>query len=654
MKSFLGVTWVAALLLGCSAVDEPPAVEGSGGQPGGSQGGSAGGGVVDPSDEFVDTPLEPGPSPTSSETIAPPECSGNCTDLPAQPIIVEGTAVEAGDPAAGFAAASGSGVCLLEPPDGAMMPANWSPPYFEWSGSDSLWEITVESAQQTNQLKAYTNTTSWLFPPEIWFPFAANNNEAPVTVTVRGQSGASSTTTFLIAPVLATGSMVYAALNDLSSMNPNASWLEGLNVGDVNTSEALRTEDVNTAAPRDQGGNVQRDRNPEVTCFGCHTSTPGGSEVAFTDTYPWFGVITSIDEASAGQTPDYLTESAIATISQPWMGMSTFSESVWSAGNRVMISSLGVGDYDPSNTSRKPWRVEASNQENAALAWFDLETDEFGGPLAENSEDAANALLASFGTTFGYIERSGDSRGAMAPDWSNDGTKIVYVSTNCGKDGRLGCGQNEPIPADSDADLYTVPYNDKAGGAATPVSGASESGVWEYYPEFSPDDRFIAFNRVENYTSVPDPGNQGPHARMYYNPNAEVWVVPSAGGQAVRLAANDPTSCDPRGGSSPGVYNSWAKWSPRAVTSASGKTYYWLIFQSARDPNSTFQFQSDNFTASGANSQLYLAGVEVVGGQITRTFPAVYIWAQNPDTLNVTPAWDTFPIPPPSRVPRVR
>src|SRR5690606_4863376 len=140
---------------------------------------------------------------------------------------------------------------------------------------------------------------------------------------------------------------------------------------------------------------------------------------AFTDTYPWFGVITSIDEATAGQTPDYLTDSAIATIGQPWMGMSTFSEAVWSPGNRVMISSLGVGDYDPSNTSRKPWRVEASNQENAALAWFDLETDAFGGPLSDNSEDAANALLESFGTTFGYIERSGDSRGAMAPDWSN-------------------------------------------------------------------------------------------------------------------------------------------------------------------------------------------------------------------------------------------
>src|SRR5690606_41455257 len=58
------------------------------------------------------------------------------------------------------------------------------------------------------------------------------------------------------------------------------------------------------------------------------------------------------------------------------------------------------------------------------------------------------------------------------------------------------------------ADLYVVPYNGKAGGAATPVSGAASSGVWEYYPEFSPDDRFIAFNRVEDYTAVPDPRSE--------------------------------------------------------------------------------------------------------------------------------------------------
>ena len=32
---------------------------------------------------------------------------------------------------------------------------------------------------------------------------------------------------------------------------------------------------------------------------------------------------------------------------------------------------------------------------------------------------------------------------------------------------------------------------------------------------------------------------------MYFNPSAEVWVIPSAGGTAVRLAANDPPACTP-------------------------------------------------------------------------------------------------------------
>ncbi len=643
------LAWVMLVCCACSTDDPPPAVSPVSGA---ADDASPAGPLFGGEEGLID---QPEATPTATEeTLPPPQCIGNCTDFPEAPLIDPGADVDEQNPSGGFAAASGAGVCLLEPPDGALMPANWSPPYFEWTGSDSAWQITVESPQQQHALEAYTSKTTWLMPPEIWHPFALNNNDQPVTVTVRGRGGSSITTTFHIAPVLATGSMVYAALQDLDSMNPDASWLEGLNVGDVNTSVALRTQDVQTLPPRDQGGNVQTSRAPQVTCFGCHTSTPGGTEVAFTDTYPWFGVITSIDEATAGTRPDYLTDSALATIGQPWMGMATFSKAHFSAGDRIMISSLGVADYDPADTSRKPWRVEASNQESAGLAWFDLETNTFGGPLPDNAEDAANQLLASLGETFGYIERRGDTRGAMAPDWSNDGSTIVYVSTNCGKDGRLGCGQNEPIPADSDADLYTVAYNDGAGGAASPLQGASESGVWEYYPEYSPDDRFIAFNRVDDYTQVPDPSNQGPHARMYYNPNAEIWVVPALGGTPVRLAANDPTSCDPRGARSPGSYNSWAKWSPRAVTATNGKTYYWLIFQSARDPNNTFNFQSGNFTAAGSNSQLYLAGIEVTGGTITNTFPAVYIWAQNPDTLNVTPAWDTFPIPPPPRVARVR
>src|SRR5678816_1120762 len=130
--------------------------------------------------------------------------------------------------------------------------------------------------------------------------------------------------------------------------------------------------------------------------------------------------------------------------------------------------------------------------------------------------------------------------GAAAPNFSHDGTRIVYTSTNANQDGRMGVGT---------ADLYTIPYADRAGGAATPVAGAADSAFAEYYPAFSPDDKLIAFNRLPQADANVTPTGQPYDGGMYLNPAAEIWVVPSQGGtgQALRLRANDPPVCTPVG-----------------------------------------------------------------------------------------------------------
>jgi hypothetical protein len=158
-----------------------------------------------------------------------------------------------------------------------------------------------------------------------------------------------------------------------------------------------------------------------------------------------------------------------------------------------------------------------------------------------------------------------------------------------------------------------VPYGDRQGGTATPVAGASEPQYNEFYPSFAPDDQLIAFNRA-------------PSGQSSYNDSAsEVFVVPPAGGGAVRLAANDPPMC--AGRSSPGVTNSWPKWAPE-VAKAGARSYYWLTFSSTR---------------AGGGPQLYVTGVILEAGTI-RTTPAIYIWNQPADQSNHTPAWDVFDI----------
>jgi hypothetical protein len=179
-------------------------------------------------------------------------------------------------------------------------------------------------------------------------------------------------------------------------------------------------------------------------------------------------------------------------------------------------------------------------------------------------------------------------------------------------------GTNTP-----DGLIYTIPYNGRMGGQATPLTGASDSAYIQYYPVFSADDRFVAFTRAA--------ATSGNSQLSYSNPDAEVFVVPAAGGTPTRLAANDPPAClqEP----SPGVTNSWPKWSPQAEPSG-GKTYYFLVFSSTRDPN------------ANGGPQLYATPIVVDASGAITSYAALYFWNQPETEHNHTPAWDTFQIPP--------
>ena len=83
------------------------------------------------------------------------------------------------------------------------------------------------------------------------------------------------------------------------------------------------------------------------------------------------------------------------------------------------------------------------------------------------------------------------------------------------------------------------------------------------------------------------------------------------------------------GRTSPGVQNTWPKWAPEAARAADGKTYHWLVFSSTR---------------GGPRSQLYVTAVVKDGDTLT-SYPAIYLWNQDPASHNLVPAWDVFEIP---------
>ncbi len=546
-----------------------------------------------------------------------------------------------------FVGASSGAACVTEPPDGSLIPRNWLRPRFKVQGTVTAYQVTLSADGIENDLVGYAGPGGWSIPYENWVYVAGRANSAPVpvTATIRAHNGTGFTEsliTFTIAPASAGGAMVYWASKQ-SKDNINASELKGFTVGDEEVVTTLKPADVQEgdirsydsyAVKSNAGGewNDATGADPgKPSCIGCHTSTPDGAAVAFNDGFPWAGLTASIEPETRGARATGVSDLGARLLKTPFIGTIAFSKGHWSTGDRKALASF---------TSLTPYNnVIANLSEKADLVWINLE--------AEGSADFSampDVLFDSFrGTGWDVIARTGDTRAAANPAWNDAGDLIAYASVARVAGSHVGGIQASAVAKQPDtvlagpteADLYTVPFNSGAGGPATAVAGAAEPGVAEYYPDFSPDGKFLAFNRAASTTGY-----------IYYRPDGEVNIIPAAGGAPHRLVANDPPACT--GEASPGVINSWPKWGP-SIGAANGGSYYWVIFSSARGYEGQFNVPPDYYTPTSLDtrsSQLYLAGVFVKADGTIESYPGVYIWNQSKDTSNLTPAWDEFQIPP--------
>jgi hypothetical protein len=627
-----------------------------------------------------------------------------CDDFPAKPVMDPG-GMPASDPSNLFGGpGTGStqgGPCLAEPADGALFPKNWLRPRILWSGlgQGAVYEVRVHSDGERNDLVVYTTNTYWVMDVGIWQTIAwqpAAGGGIPkdgslvggsFTVTVRGVKAGgggpvlSNSATVTIAPALADGALIYWTTSSFANVSNNTT-LQGFHVGDEGTTTALTANQVQqqVRAQSVDGGNVLPASYNQDFCIGCHTATPDGDYVSFTSQWPWATALASVKSGQVGQQPAWLTQGAISnlspningyyrppTVNQVMMGIQTFSPAHYKQGDRRIVAAIGA-TWNQTDVEIKNNAPGSPTGVVSQLVWADLEwngTPPTGMPYNPWGPDNPNPMNASPlplanpctsmsgvacatpgmpGGGWGVIARNGDNNSAGAPSWSHNANGmtdlIAYASTNLGtKDGRMDCEHSGPSCT---ADVYVVPYNGGMGGTARPLPGASDPGQSEYYPSWSPDDQFIAFNRVPTGVS------------MYNEPQADVYVVPyngGMGGTGVRLKANDPVACT---GAAPNtVQNTWPKWAPNPLDpstkkpvpqkDAAGNTYYWLTFSSIRNPLSP----PDAANKNKRRQQLYVVGIVVgAGGAINASFSPIYLWNQDYTVNNLIPAWEEFSIPP--------
>ena len=137
------------------------------------------------------------------------------------------------------------------------------------------------------------------------------------------------------------------------------------------------------------------------------------------------------------------------------------------------------------------------------------------------------------------------------PDLSADGTKLVYVQKgDTGADWSFSGGR-----------ILMRTY-DQASHTFGPEQMLVSDTTNNYYPSFSPDGKWVLFNRAST-------------GSVYNNGNATLWVVKSDGGAPVQLQAANAGL---------GLTNSWGRWAPFQQTLGAGnEPIYWVTVSSMRE-----------------------------------------------------------------------
>ena len=174
-------------------------------------------------------------------------------------------------------------------------------------------------------------------------------------------------------------------------------------------------------------------------------------------------------------------------------------------------------------------------------------------------------------TTQQLVQASDSTNGAIMPTWHPNGQDIAFVRAP-----KSSISYGLAIVGTSD--IYTIPAN---GGEISRVNGASNNERLNYYPNYSPDGRWLTITSHSGTTT-------------YSDQEADIWLVDTTNGNAQSMNINDPSASD-----------SWAVWNREGDT---------LAFNTTRQDASFDIMLVDIDPATGTtNNMRYLAGASEPG-----------------------------------------
>ena len=311
------------------------------------------------------------------------------------------------------------------------------------------------------------------------------------------------------------------------------------------------------------------------------------------------------------------------------------------AGSRIGYSRCVAGQCNGEwvgflhyNDQTSTW-TEVVNADNKTIPGTYTTFAPVGNPFPDDTQSVA--LVTSMTGTFSLIDPDTGTavpsnlasvapiagHSATMPDWSADGTKVVFASADP--------GQSVDVSNSSIAMMsYSYPAGQHTFGTPSvlvqqPVAFNGQSYTNLYFPSFSADGQLIVFNAARttwrNFTDAKTAGQR-------------LMIVPAGGGAAVDLT-------NMNGGT--GDHDiTWPHWAPGQTTD-----YYWIVFSSERDYGHEVTAATSASTTCIRNGvsqckQIWIGAISkaaLMAGQLDPSSPPVWLPGQDTANDNISPYW---------------
>jgi hypothetical protein len=486
---------------------------------------------------------------------------------------------------------------MVYPIDNAAWPSNLPPMVVQWSypfgGASSVFRIDFIAPY--SRVHVYGDHASWNYMPEkytaqlpaeawqrIWKLLGGSPHKVSVVAGVNVGSG------------IAVGTLASApkTVHFVDDQFGGAVYYWNTKTSGIRILDLAAEETTVESIPIEGG------------CHGCHAASPDGETIAAS--FPTKKVdgqtgpsgsskwVMSLHNVDGGAEVDWIHPAAKEFLAKDGTLYPAFSTFYWTDLQHHMVVSQGgmvlAGSAAPNR------RLFSVNLDNGNVI-----------QLTNDVQDVGEHQLF--------------------PAFARNGLFVVFTDTN----------NSKLISVVGNSQLWRMEYKGGEGGIPKALSGADLPDLLQYYPAITPDDKFVVFNRAIANTldCVTTAGKGGPGSGgSYDNCHAALWIVPEAGGQAVRL--------DNASGPEEAQYaNSW----PSMSDKVSGK-HYWVAFSSRRPygflhPPQNESNTGTNCKAKGPAPQIWVSAIDPNKGELggDPSFAPIWLPGQDIDGGNHIGQW---------------